>query len=109
MREWMDARGFTSPRLRWFVQYATRDDYGTLLDDTSAWAGVFYFAARDVRPSVTWPGGNGRAVRHLARFVRSEDGVKEVDFYERLSRIATAEPLEWPMLAAVVKIVKEKT
>ena len=32
MAEWMDARGFTSPRLRWFVEYATRDDYGTLLE-----------------------------------------------------------------------------
>ncbi|MGZ5448860.1 MAG: FAD-dependent oxidoreductase [Thermoanaerobaculia bacterium] len=74
MREWMDARGFTSPRLRWFVEYATRDDYGTLLDDTSAWAGVFYFASRDDRPSITWPEGNGRAVAHLARFAPSRTG-----------------------------------
>ena len=74
MREWMDARGFTSPRLRWFVEYATRDDYGTLLGDTSAWAGIFYFASRDDRPSVTWPEGNGRAVQHLARFVHPRTG-----------------------------------
>lgn len=74
MREWMDARGFTSPRLRWFVEYATRDDYGTLLQDTSAWAGVFYFASRDERPSVTWPEGNGRVVAHLARFAPSRTG-----------------------------------
>jgi hypothetical protein len=71
MRQWMDERGFTSPRLRWFVEYATRDDYGTLLEDTSAWAGVFYFASRDDRASVTWPEGNGRAVSHLARFAPS--------------------------------------
>lgn len=68
MQQWMDERGFTSPRLRWFVEYATRDDYGTLLADTSAWAGIFYFASRDDRPSVTWPEGNGRAVKYLARF-----------------------------------------
>ncbi len=74
MRAWMDARGFTSPRLRWFVEYATRDDYGTLLDDTSAWAGVFYFASRDDRPSITWPEGNGRVVAHLARFAPSRTG-----------------------------------
>lgn len=74
MRQWMDARGFTSPRLRWFVEYATRDDYGTLLDDTSAWAGVFYFASRDERPSITWPEGNGHAVKHLARFAPSRTG-----------------------------------
>jgi protoporphyrinogen oxidase len=67
MREWLDARGFTSPRLRWLVEYATRDDYGALLEDTSAWAGVFYFAAREQRPVITWPEGNGRLVAHLAR------------------------------------------
>ena len=72
MREWMDARGFTSPRLRWLVEYATRDDYGALLGDTSAWAGVFYFAAREQRPVITWPEGNGRLVAHLARFAVSK-------------------------------------
>ncbi|HUR80631.1 MAG TPA: FAD-dependent oxidoreductase, partial [Thermoanaerobaculia bacterium] len=68
MREWMDAHGFTSPRLRWLVEYATRDDYGALMEHTSAWAGVFYFASRDERPVVTWPDGNGRIVAHLQRY-----------------------------------------
>jgi protoporphyrinogen oxidase len=70
MAEWMNARGFTSPRLRWLVEYACRDDYGSLLADTSAWAGVFYFASREQRPVITWPEGNGRLVAHLARFAR---------------------------------------
>lgn len=70
MAEWMDARGFTSPRLRWLVEYACRDDYGSLLRDTSAWAGVFYFASREERPVITWPEGNGRLVAHLARGAR---------------------------------------
>lgn len=74
MRQWMDARGFTSPRLRWLAEYATRDDYGALLDDTSAWAGVFYFASREQRPVVTWPEGNGRPVAHLARFAQPRTG-----------------------------------
>lgn len=72
MGAWMNARGFTSSRLRWLVEYATRDDYGALLDDTSAWAGVFYFAAREERPVITWPEGNGRLVSHLARFAVSK-------------------------------------
>lgn len=71
MADWMRERQFTSPRLRWFVEYACRDDYGTLLENTSAWAGIFYFASRDVdgeeRATITWPEGNGRIVRHLAR------------------------------------------
>lgn len=74
MAQWMDARGFTSPRLRWFVEYACRDDYGTLLGDTSAWASIFYFASRDQRPVITWPDGNGRIVAHLARSAPARTG-----------------------------------
>lgn len=72
-RQWLDAHRWNSPRLRWYVEYACRDDYGTLLEDTSAWAVLFYFASRlrsagsATRPLVTWPEGNGRLVSHLAR------------------------------------------
>lgn len=72
MAQWMDSHRWTSPRLRWFVEYACRDDYGATLADTSAWAGVFYFAARLAGPGakssplLTWPEGNGRLVAHLA-------------------------------------------
>ena len=71
MDEWMTQRGFTSPRLRWWVNYACRDDYGMTLEQTSAWAGIFYFGARVLKPNVesqsliTWPEGNGRLVNHL--------------------------------------------
>ncbi len=74
MAQWLDARGLTSPRLRWFVEYACRDDYGTLLQDTSAWAAIFYFASRDTRPVITWPEGNGRIVAHLARSAPARTG-----------------------------------
>jgi glycine/D-amino acid oxidase-like deaminating enzyme len=71
MGDWMSQRGLTSPRLRWWVDYACRDDYGMTLDQTSAWAGLFYFCSRVAIPKVesqsliTWPEGNGRLVRHL--------------------------------------------
>jgi len=71
MTEWLDQHGWTSPRLRWLVDYSCRDDYGTTSDDTSAWAGVFYFASRTRRPGmksqplITWPEGNGRIVDYL--------------------------------------------
>jgi hypothetical protein len=71
MGEWMDQRGFTSPRLRWWVNYACRDDYGMTVNQTSAWAGLFYFCARVLKPGmesqslITWPEGNGRLVNHL--------------------------------------------
>jgi phytoene dehydrogenase-like protein len=68
---WLDGQGLRSERLRWFCDYACRDDYGLLADATSAWAGLFYFAARRHAPGaesqtvVTWPDGNGRIVAHL--------------------------------------------
>ena len=71
MAEWLDRHGFDSPRLRWLVNYGCRDDYGTMLEDTSAWAGLFYFAARirqpgaEPQPFMTWPEGNGRVVNHF--------------------------------------------
>ncbi len=69
--DWFRRQGFQSARLRWYLEYATRDDYGLLLEQTSAWALLFYFAARvpdPGRPSapfLSWPEGNGRLVRHL--------------------------------------------
>jgi phytoene dehydrogenase-like protein len=71
MARWLAERGFSSPRLLWFVEYACRDDFGAALDETSAWAGLHYFAARragpdaDAAPVLTWPEGNGRLVTHM--------------------------------------------
>lgn len=73
MGDWMNQRGFKSPRLRWWVDYACRDDYGMRSDQTSAWAGLFYFCSRvakpkfDSQPLITWPEGNGRLVNHLLK------------------------------------------
>ena len=70
--QWLDSHGWKSPRLRWLVEYACRDDYGAMLEDTSAWAAVFYFASRvsapgkPSQPFLTWPEGNGRFVRYLS-------------------------------------------
>jgi glycine/D-amino acid oxidase-like deaminating enzyme len=71
MAEWLRRNRYTSARLLWMVDYACRDDYGSTPEQTSAWAGVFYFAARirrgkrEAQPVVTWPEGNGRLVAHL--------------------------------------------
>lgn len=67
MEAWLDREGFRSARLRWFVEYATRDDYGATLAETSAWAGLHYFCAREEDERLlVWPEGNGFLVRRLA-------------------------------------------
>lgn len=76
--QWLAARGFTDARLRWFLDYCCRDDYGAGSEAVSAWAGLHYFAARhgfhppgaeeagEHEPVLTWPQGNGFLSRALA-------------------------------------------
>lgn len=78
MTEWLDRRGWRSARLRWLIDYGCRDDYGLTIDQTSAWAGLFYFCSRvtkpkaDAQPLMTWPEGNGRLVSHLYGKVKAK-------------------------------------
>jgi glycine/D-amino acid oxidase-like deaminating enzyme len=76
MSDWLKEQGFDSPYLRWYVDYACRDDYGALAKDTSAWAGIHYFASREPEDKgpLTWPEGNGwimqKLVTKLRRYLR---------------------------------------
>ncbi len=78
MADWLAERGFDSPKLRWLVDYACRDDYGLTVAQTSAWAGLFYFVSRvrkpgaEAQPLMTWPEGNGRLVAHLYDKARAQ-------------------------------------
>ena len=75
MADWLAGQGYRSPRLRWMVDYACRDDYGTTAERVSAWAGLWYFCARQdgkrhhSEGYLSWPEGNGRLIRHLAEAV----------------------------------------
>jgi monoamine oxidase len=72
MADWMRAQGWNSQPLFWLVDHCCRDDYGLTVEQTSAWAGLFYFCARRQQSTapapqlLTWPEGNGRIVRYLA-------------------------------------------
>ncbi len=72
MQAWMRAQGWNSELLHWFVDYCCRDDFGAHSAETSAWAGIHYFASRDRGgqedpPVLTWPQGNGYIVQQLQR------------------------------------------
>jgi glycine/D-amino acid oxidase-like deaminating enzyme len=84
MSQWMDRNRFDSPYLRWYVDYACRDDYGASIRDTSAWAGIHYFASRqpDDKGPLTWPEGNGwlasQLQSKLARYIRTNSPVYSI-------------------------------
>ncbi len=71
MAEWLEGRGLRGERIRWFVEYGCRDDYGLSLADSSAWAALHYHASRTDHGGpddlLTWPEGNARIIAHLAR------------------------------------------
>lgn len=78
---WLDERRLTDPKLRWYLDYACRDDYGAGTASVSAWAGLHYFASRHgfhapgdeegERDAVfTWPEGNAWLAERLAAPLR---------------------------------------
>lgn len=78
--EWLKQKGLNSERLIWYCDYACRDDYGLQLEQTSAWAGLFYFCSRvpksgvESQPFLTFPEGNGRFVNHFVS--KAKDNIK---------------------------------
>jgi predicted NAD/FAD-dependent oxidoreductase len=65
--DWLRTQRMDSRILNWYLNYCCRDDYGATTNDTSAWAGIQYFASREPEDKgpLTWPEGNGWIVRRL--------------------------------------------
>lgn len=75
---WLRREGLECPALRWYLDYASRDDFGTGIDAVSAWAGLHYFCCRDGEAQnasndivLTAPEGNGWLVRRLEERLQS--------------------------------------
>lgn len=67
---WLAREGLDDTRLRWYLDYCCRDDFGAGAETVSAWAGLHYFASRhgfhapgdeagEREPVLTWAEGNG--------------------------------------------------
>lgn len=71
------------------ADYSTRDDFGSASAETSAWAGLHYFAARaqDEKGPLTWPEGNGWIVRRLLERVGTH--VKTGEGAVRIGRVGS--------------------
>jgi NAD(P)-binding Rossmann-like domain len=72
MAAYLQEKGYDSAHLKWYLDYCCRDDYGTTLQESSAWAGIHYFAARtgggpnaESGDVLTWPEGNAWLIARL--------------------------------------------
>lgn len=81
LHKYLEDNGYTSQYLRWYLEYCCKDDYGCTLAQTSAWAGLHYFASRRGKAAnaassavLTWPGGNAFLMNHLR--VQAGDGIQ---------------------------------
>lgn len=77
--DWLSQHGYNSEYLRWYLNYCCRDDFGSTLETTSAWAGIHYFASRNgfaansgPNAVLTWPEGNGWLAGKLADSLRAQ-------------------------------------
>lgn len=119
---WLDTHALTDTRLRWYLDYCCRDDFGASASGVSAWAGLHYFASRhgfhapgdeaaEREPVLTWGEGNGwlsarmtaplRDRLHLGRSVlrvtEQKHGVELLAWNE-----ATGAPERWQAQAVVL-------
>jgi len=78
---WLDRAGLNDTRLRWYLDYCCRDDFGANASAVSAWAGLHYFASRhgfhapgdetaEREPVLTWSEGNGWLSDRIAEPLR---------------------------------------
>jgi len=82
--DWLHQQNIDSSIVLWFMNYACRDDYGSIAAETSAWSGIHYFSSRpkeDPGP-LTWPEGNGWITKQLLKrvgsYVRTNQLVRRV-------------------------------
>ncbi|UKJ06489.1 NAD(P)/FAD-dependent oxidoreductase [Solitalea lacus] len=101
----LEQQKFSSPQLLWYLNYACKDDFGSTIQETSAWAGICYFAGRKGKASnakngdlLTWPEGNAWLADQLRNQVTEhiivnqlaykiqlkQDGV-EIEIYDTVS------------------------
>ena len=90
--EWLRQQGMEAGLFTWYMNYCCRDDFGAGCADTSAWAGIHYFASREPEDKgpLTWPEGNGwitkRLLERVGKYVRTNEMVRRIT--KRGSRIA---------------------
>ncbi|MBC7451914.1 MAG: NAD(P)-binding protein [Cytophagales bacterium] len=111
MKEYLLQHNYTSVFLHWYVDYSCKDDYGTSLEETSAWAGLHYFCSRRGKAAnaedhdvLTWPEGNGWLMNKLKDQVQAtiktnnlayEVNKHGAEYTVTSLNVLTGEPEQW--------------
>ncbi len=73
IQEYLTKEKYSGDFIYWYLNYCCKDDFGTSIKNVSAWAGLHYFAARNVKSNshsgdvLTWPEGNYFLVKCLEK------------------------------------------
>lgn len=72
MNDYLKMNGYQSEFIYWYLDYCCKDDFGTPIKNTSAWAAIHYFASRNGNAAnasayelLTWPEGNYFLIKKL--------------------------------------------
>lgn len=78
-KNYLQQKGYHSPYLLWYLNYACKDDYGQKIDQISAWAGLHYFASRRGKAAnaednavLTWAKGNGWLAEQMSNKLKEK-------------------------------------
>lgn len=70
--QFLEKNGYRSEFIYWYLDYCCKDDFGTGIRQTSAWAALHYFSSRTGKAAnasafelLTWPEGNYFLVKKL--------------------------------------------
>jgi phytoene dehydrogenase-like protein len=115
MQQFLGQNNLNSQYLHWYVNYCCADDYGSSLVQTSAWAGIHYFASRKGKaanaPSdavLTWPEGNYWLVQKLRHNIEEHINTQSLAFHIDCSS-KTPEALIFDALSGRTKKIAAKT
>lgn len=121
--DWLARHGLDDPRLRWYLDYCCRDDFGAGAQAVSAWAGLHYFASRhgfhagagdaEVEPVLTWQEGNAWLTRAMAAALPGQIETGQVALRVRVGRggvdvltwdVRRDAPRRWSAAAVVMAV-----
>ncbi|MCW3084007.1 MAG: dependent oxidoreductase [Bacteroidetes bacterium] len=76
--EYLKQENYTTVFLLWYVNYCCKDDFGSTIENTSAWAAFHYFSSRNGKAGnasnfdlLAWPEGNHFLTKKLMSEVQS--------------------------------------